>query len=96
MIRITTSDDPTCTTITVDGQLLDEYVETIERCCVHAVSKRKPVEFLLRDVSTIDDRGRRLLWRLAAKGIVLKSAGIYSSYLIDGIKSARTGQFAPV
>ena len=50
MIRIMTADDPTYTTITVDGQLSGEYVETIETCCAQAVLKGKPVQLFLRDV----------------------------------------------
>src|SRR5271157_5934510 len=88
MIRIMTADDPTCTTITVDGQLSGEYMETIETCCAQAGLKGKPVELFLRDVSSIDEPARGLLYRLAGKGIGLKATGIYSSYLVAGIKSS--------
>ena len=85
MIRIMTADDPACTTITVDGQLSGEYAETIETCCAQAFLKGKPVELFLRDVSNIDEPSRGLLHRLVGKGVGLKAAGIYSSYLVAGI-----------
>jgi hypothetical protein len=44
----------------------------------------------LRDVSTIDESGRALLGRLSAKGINLKAAGLYSSYVVDLVMAERT------
>jgi hypothetical protein len=48
MLRIMTSDKPTFTLITVDGQLLGEYLDTAETCCTQATSKGKPVQLFLR------------------------------------------------
>ena len=73
MIRIITAEKPKCTTITVDGQVSGDYVETIETCCAQALLKGKPVHLFLRDVSSIDEPGRGLLYRLAGKGIGIKT-----------------------
>ena len=89
MIRIMTADNPTCTTITVDGKLSGDYVETIETCCAQAASKGRPVQLYLRDVSIIDEPARGMLHRLAGKGVGLKATGIYSSYVVAGIMSGR-------
>jgi hypothetical protein len=83
MIRITTADEPERTVITVDGQLSGEYIDPLEACCIQAICKGKPVRLFLHDVSTIDESGRALLRRLSAKGVDLKAAGIYSSYVVD-------------
>ena len=88
MIRIMTADEPANTTITVDGKLSGDGVEPVETCCIQAISKGKPVRLYLRDVSTIDERGRVLLRQLAQKGVGLKACGIYSSYIVDEIQSA--------
>jgi hypothetical protein len=82
-----TADGPASTTITVDGKLSGDYVEPVETCCIEAISKGKPVRLYLRDVSTIDERGRSLLRKLVEKGVGLKASGIYSSYIVDEIQS---------
>jgi len=87
MIRVMTADEPASTTITVDGKLSGDYVEPVETCCIEAISKGKPVRLYLRDVSTIDERGRTLLRKLVEKGVDLKASGIYSSYVVDEIQS---------
>jgi hypothetical protein len=88
MIRVITADDLGCTTITVDGKLSGDYVDPVETCCKQAILKGKPVRLYLRDVSTIDDRGRTLLRELVKTGVGLKANGIYSSYVVDEIQSA--------
>jgi len=88
MIRIMTADEPSGTTIMVDGKLSGDGVEPLETCCIQAISTGKPVRLYLRDVSTIDERGRMLLDQLARKGVGLAASGIYSSYLVGEIQSA--------
>src|ERR1035438_7216673 len=69
MIRIMTATRPKVITITVDGELSGEYVDAVETCATHAIATRRPTHLFLRDVSTIDEGGRALLVRLAAKGV---------------------------
>lgn len=85
MIRVMTADESALTTITVDGQLSGEYIEVVERCCEEARSKGKPTCLFLRDVPVIGEDGRALLRRLAAKGVRLKSSGVYNSYIVQSI-----------
>jgi len=89
MIRIMTADEPANTTVTVDGKLSGDGVDPVESCCIQAISKGKPVRLYLRDVSTIDERGRTLLRQLAQKGVGLKASGVYSSYIVDEIQSSK-------
>jgi hypothetical protein len=86
MIRILTADGPASTTVTVDGRLAGDCIDPVETCCTQAISRGKPVQLFLRDVSTIDESGRALLCRLAARGVRLKAAGIYSSYIVGAIR----------
>ena len=87
MIRIITADEPDRTTITVDGVLAGESLELIETCCSEALSKGYPVRLHLREVSGIDERGRAMLRRIAARRVEMKANGIYSSYIIDEIQA---------
>ena len=96
MIRISTANDPAAITIIVDGQLLSEYANAIELCSQQAASQRKPVHLFLRDVSHIDESGRALLSRLAAKGVQLSASGVYCSYIVAEVtrhnaENGRTG-----
>ena len=86
MIRVMTSDEPVLTTITVDGQLSGSDVEVVERSCDEARSKGKPICLFFRDVPVIGEDGKALLRRLAAKGIRLKSSGVYNSYIVQSIQ----------
>ena len=90
MIRIFTADEPRAITITVDGQLVDDYIKTVETCSHEALGQGRPVHLYLRDVSHIDERGRSLLSRLASKGVKLSASGVYSSWIVAEIGREQT------
>lgn len=92
MIRIMRAEEPARTMITIEGQLSSDYVEAVENCCNQAISNGKLVQVLLRDVLTIDDSGRALLRRLAAKGVRLGATGVYTSHLLESIGPAGAGR----
>lgn len=85
MIRILTDADPDATTITVDGRLAGENVETLHNCVKDASAQGAPVYLFLRDVSSIDEGGHSLLRRLAAAGVRLSADGLYCSYVISNL-----------
>jgi ABC-type transporter Mla MlaB component len=85
MIRIMTATLPKLITITVDGELSGEYVGAVETCVTQAAAQRRPIRLYLRDVSSIDESGHALLARLAAKGVRLRAAGVYCSYVVSRI-----------
>ena len=87
MIRIMMADVRGSTNITVAGALSDESVETLQSCCIEALSEGKPVRLHLRDVTAIDERGRTMLQHLYTAGLDLTAKGIYSSYIVDEIQS---------
>jgi len=88
MIRIQTTDNPDGATIVIDGQLAGEYVEEVETSIRKAIAQHKHVHLFLRDVSHIDETGLSLLSRLAAQGVELSAAGLYSSYVVVQIQLA--------
>src|SRR6266446_4188372 len=88
MIRIHTANNPGGITIAIDGQLVGEYVEEVETSIRKAILQRQDVHLFLRDVSHIDKTGHLLLSRLAAQGVELSAAGLYSSYVVTEIQHA--------
>jgi ABC-type transporter Mla MlaB component len=82
MFRISKAEEQSSMTVTIDGQLSGDYIGVVETCCDQAISTGKPVKLFLHDVSTVDQAGRALLCRLAAKGVRLLASGVYTSYLV--------------
>src|SRR5579859_3036521 len=91
MIRISTTNEPTAITVTVDGQLVGDYVDAVDTSVVQALTEGRAVHLFLRDVSHIDEHGRKLLSRLATKGVELSASGVYSRYIVAEAGSNRTG-----
>ncbi|SRR5258708_1614671 len=88
MIRVTKSEEGERTIITIDGQLSGDYIDVVEICCNQAVSEGKPIDVFLHDVLAIDESGRALLTRLAAKGFRLLATGMYTSYVVQALVAA--------
>jgi ABC-type transporter Mla MlaB component len=86
MIHISTKNEPRRITITVDGQLAGEDVNAVEKSCTEAIAQERRVRLFLREVSNIDARGLTLLHRLAANGVEVKAAGVYSSYIVKEVR----------
>lgn len=82
MFRVSKAEERSGTVITIDGQLSRDSIELVENCCNQAMTKGKRVLLFLRDVPTVNQDGRDLLARLAAKGVRLRAAGIYTQYLV--------------
>jgi len=96
MIRIQTANNPGGITIAIDGQLVGDYVEEVEASIRKATSEpHKNVHLFLRDISHIDETGHSLLSRLAAQGVELSAAGLYSSYVISQIQRALSCRESP-
>ena len=89
MFRVSKTEDRLRTVITVDGQLSRESVDVVESCCDQGAARGKPVHLLLREVTAIDQAGRALLGRLAAKGVRLIASDLYASYVVRTLTSAR-------
>jgi hypothetical protein len=87
MFRVSRAEEPSRTIVTIDGQLSGDYIAVVETCCDQAISAGKTVHLFLRDVSTVDQAGRALLGRLAARGVRLLGSGVYTSYLVGALNS---------
>ena len=87
MIRVIKTEEQSHTIVTIDGQLSGDSIAVVEACCHQARSNGKPIELLLRDITTVDQAGQMLLSRLAAKGVRLIARGVYTSYLVQSLTS---------
>ena len=85
MFRVSTAGGSSYTTVTIDGQLVGDYVDLVEKCCDQALSIGMPVHVFLRDVSMVDQAARAMLSRLSRKGVLLLGGGVYTSYLANRI-----------
>jgi hypothetical protein len=88
MIRIQTVNNPGGIRIAIDGQLVGEYIQEVETSIRKAIEQHEHVHLFLRDVSHIDETGHSLLSRVAAQGVELSAAGLYSSYVVTQIRLA--------
>ena len=86
MIRLQTANNPGAIRIAIDGELVGEYVKEVETSVREATEQHKDVHLFLRNVSHIDETGHSLLSRLAAQGVELSAAGLYSSYVVAEIR----------
>jgi ABC-type transporter Mla MlaB component len=88
MIQIQTAKNQSGTRIAIDGQLVSDYIQEVETSIRKAIEQDKHVHLFLRDVSHIDETGHALLSRLAAQGVELSAAGLYSAYVVSQIQLA--------
>ncbi len=88
MIRIQADNNPGGTTIAIDGQLIGEYVAEVEASIQKSREGYKDVHLFLRNVCHIDEMGHALLSRLAALGVELSAAGLYSSHVVTQVQLA--------
>ena len=88
MIRIQAAVNLGGTTITIDGQLIGEYVAEVEASIRKSREQYKDVHLFLRNVSNIDEKGHALLSRLAAQGVELSATGLYSSHVVSQLQLA--------
>ena len=85
------------TDIIIDGELTGDYVGIAETCCIQVLAAGHRLCVFLREVSSVDESGRRLLLRLLEKGARLRGSGLYTTHIVrqlQGILAARreTGQ----
>jgi hypothetical protein len=81
------------THLTVSGKISSACIEVLETCCEQAIRDGKV--HLVLDITSIDEGGRALLRRIAAKGVRMFAKGIYHSYLVDAIRRAVSHDFKP-
>ena len=94
MFRVDKESGEQRTRLTISGEISSTCIELLETCCEQAMNDGKAVHLVL-DVTTIDESGRALLRRLAAKGVRMFAKGIYHSYVVDTIRRGVSRDFNP-
>ena len=94
VFRVDKEFDEQRTRLTVSGELSPACIEVLETGCEQAIKEGKAVHLVL-DITAIDESGRALLRRLAAKGVRVFANGIYHSYLVDTIRRAAIRDLNP-
>ncbi len=92
IFRVSQTKDRFGTVVNIDGQLVGDYVRVAMDYCSQALASGTPVSLFLRDVSAIDEAGRKLLRSLAERGVRLLASGVYTSHLVKGLQRASHAQ----
>jgi hypothetical protein len=74
------------TRLIITGDISTECTELLEKSCEEAIKDGSAVDLVLKEVTSIDEAGRALLRRLAAKGVCLSANGLYHSHLVEIIR----------
>ena len=83
MIRITRSEEPWGTKLTVDGDLKgDEVARVLESSCREANVNDALVIVFLRNVTEVDEAAQQLLRRLVAEAVRVAGRGVDAKYLV--------------
>jgi anti-anti-sigma regulatory factor len=93
MLRIHVEEQGNSATIRLEGKLVGEWVEELERCCEHelAQGRERTLTIELEAVSFVDEPGQSLLRQLHRAGAKLRAKGALSSYLVEQIQKHQAG-----
>ena len=86
VFRLDKTAEGTSIKLILNGQLSGDCIAAIETSCDEAIGNGKGVELVLHDVPSVDEAGRSLLRRLAAKGVRLIGKGVYTSYIVQSLE----------
>jgi len=90
MLKITTQTDARGTVFEIEGKLTGPWVRELKSCWEQAVAPDQPVRVMLKAVTFIDDRGRRLLAEMHQRGARLVAEGCMTKAIVEDI--VRGGQ----
>jgi anti-anti-sigma regulatory factor len=85
MLKITTQKNAGGTILELEGRLAGPWVQELERCWRRAVGMDQPVRVMLKAVTFIDDRGRRLLAEMHQRGASLVAEGCMTKAIVEDI-----------
>ncbi len=83
MLRITIHNEAVVTRFILEGRLIGEWVQELERCWLTA--NAAPLRIELTDVSFIDEPGQALLARMAAAGVTLRAVDVQMKAIVEEI-----------
>ncbi|MBZ5718877.1 MAG: STAS domain-containing protein [Acidobacteriia bacterium] len=88
MLRIHVEEQGDSATIRLEGKLVGDWVEELERCFERELSHggKRTLTIELEAVSFIDEPGESLLREMHRAGATLRAKGALSSYLVEQIQ----------
>jgi hypothetical protein len=86
VFRLDQQNDEQRTRLSIAGSISAECADLLETSCEQALREGRAVDLVLKDVTTIDDAGYTLLYRLARLGVRLSANGLYHSFVVESIR----------
>jgi anti-anti-sigma regulatory factor len=85
MLKITSHSDPARTLFELEGRLLGAWVEELKTCWQQAAAANQQVAVRLKEVTFIDEAGRKLLADMHRQGVTLAAEGCMMKAIIEDI-----------
>jgi hypothetical protein len=85
MLKITSNSDPGRTLFELEGRLLGAWVEELKTCWQQAAAANRQVGVRLKEVTFVDEAGRKLLADMHRQGVTLAAEGCMTKAIIEEI-----------
>ena len=85
MLKITSHRDAKSTQFELEGRLLGAWVEELKTCWQQAAAVNQPVVVRLKEVTFVDEAGRKLLADMHNQGVTLAAEGCMMKAIIEEI-----------
>jgi anti-anti-sigma regulatory factor len=85
MLKITTNNDHGRTSFELEGRLMGAWVEELKSCWQQAVAANQRVVVRLKEVTFVDEWGRKLLADMHRQGVTLAAEGCMTKAIIEEI-----------
>ena len=85
MLKITTHADLERITLELEGRVTGPWVEELKACWQRAASGNQPVGVILKEVTFVDEAGRKLLADMYRQRVTLAGAGCMTKAIIEEI-----------
>ena len=85
MLKITTHADPGRITFELEGRITGPWVEELKACWQNAALGDQQIGVMLREVTFIDEAGRKLLAEMHRRRVILGAAGCMTKAIIEEI-----------
>jgi hypothetical protein len=85
MLKITTHNDPGRTSFELEGRLTGAWVEELKTCWQQAAAANQQVGVRLKEVTFVDESGRKLLADMHRQGVTLAADGCMTKAIIEEI-----------
>ena len=85
MLKITTHYDDGRTSLELEGRLTGAWVEELKTCWQQAAAANQQVGVRLKEVTFVDESGRKLLADMHRQGVTLAAEGCMTKAIIEEI-----------